>query len=89
MPAGRPKSESTRIKELEAQVEVLKEELESAYRVANQARETPQKMSSLFCDIWILAQHINENAYDVDEGLMLAQLKAIECMAHLGSEMDL
>lgn len=88
MPAGRPKSDATRIKELEAQIEVLQEELESAYRVANQAREKPLKMGSLFFDIWVIAQHINEKAYDMDEGLMLAQLKAIECMADRGVEME-
>ena len=88
MPAGRPKSEATRIKELESRIKYLENELSRAAHVANEAREKPIKMGALFFDIWVLAQHINEKFFETDEGLLMAQLKAIECMADRGAEMD-
>lgn len=91
---GRPKADATllkeaqkRIRELETRVLELQADYKAAENVANEAREKPLKMGGLFFDIWIIARHINEKFYEIDEGLLVAQLRAIEAMADRGSEL--
>ena len=88
MPAGRPKSEATRIKELESRIKHLENELARAIDVANVARERPMKMESLFFDISALARNVIDSYYaHPDEALLLAQIRGIECIADSGSNM--
>jgi predicted transposase YdaD len=86
-PVGRPKSEATRIKELETRIEELESELKGAMHVANEAREKPLRMEGLFFNIHMLLEHVYENYDSMDEGLVLSQIRAAGCMAEAGSNM--
>lgn len=87
MPAGRPKSDATRIKNLEAQLETLQAELDAAYKVANDAREAPIEMSVLFLDMWCILEDMIARFDHLDEGLVRANLMALKLMADKGSDM--
>lgn len=84
---GRPKSEATRIKELESRIKDLERELIAAAHVANTAREAPIEMSIVFFDMWCILNDMVERYDSIDEGLILAHLKALTLMADKGSEM--
>lgn len=91
---GRPKADATllkeahkRIRELETQILELQADYKTAENEANSARKTPLEMSGIMWDIWSLAHNLRENYYQIDEGLLVAQLRAIEAMAYQGSEL--
>lgn len=91
---GRPKADATllkeaqkRIRELETRVLELQADYKAAENVANDARKKPLEMSSIMWDIWSVSNNLRENYYQMDEGLLVAQLRAIEAMAYQGSEL--
>ncbi len=86
MPAGRPKSEATIIKELEARIKDLEAAYKAAEEVANNARAKPIEMSDLFFNMWCILDDMVERYDQIDEGVLIANLKALKLMADKGSE---
>ena len=86
MPAGRPKSEATIIKELEARIKDLEAGYRAAEEVANNARAMPIEMGSLFFDMWCILEDMTKRFDQMDEGLLIANLTALKLMADKGSD---
>lgn len=86
MPAGRPKSEATIIKELEARIKDLEADYKPAEEVANNAREMPIEMGAIFFDMWCILDDMTKRFDQLDEGLLIANLNALKMMADKGSD---
>ena len=88
MPAGRPKGDATRIKELEERIKHLESELARAIEVTNRARSIPNDMWSIFYNIEILADHIYGEYPAVPEHILLANIQAIGALAAKGQTIE-
>ena len=86
MPAGRPKSDATRIKELQSELEEMEASFRAAQDVANNAREMPIEMGAIFFDMWCILDDMVQRFDQLDEGLLIANLKALKLMADKGSD---
>ena len=80
-PKGRPKSDETKIKELEDRIQELEKSLARSFEVANHARKAPIEMSARLFDIEKLATELIDKYPMMDEGLMLAMMSGIKSIA--------
>ena len=80
-PKGRPKSDATKIKELEDRIKELEQALAKSFDVANHARAAPIEMSCRLFDIQQLATELIDKYHTMDEGLLLAMMSGIKSIA--------
>lgn len=79
--AGRPKSDATKIRELEERIQELEKALARSFEVANHARAAPIEMSCRLYEIEQLATELVDRYPSMEEGLMLAMVSGIKSIA--------
>lgn len=92
MPAGRPKTDKTIIKNLQAEVDyLLKQNAELQQSLANAITDTHKaqretaELRSKFCDFYFLLGEIDNEYPKMDEGIMLAIIRMLRDVADLES----
>lgn len=92
MPAGRPKTDKTIIKNLQAEVDyLLKQNAELQQSFANaltgthHAQREAAELRSKFCDFFYLLGEIDNEYPKMDESIMLAMIRMLRDVADLES----
>lgn len=84
---ARPKSEATRIKDLETQVKYLELEKQKAEEEAHRNLQRALAMSSLFFDMYFLLLELQDNQDIFEDGNPGPYITALSLMAEKGTEL--